>query len=97
MSKRHPEEIRDDVVPVTHGREPGQHLRQMAADFDISESCPPNWMRAADVEDSIRRGSTASRNAELHEARKRIRLYEQENEVLRRTAANLSEANPPGE
>ena len=33
--------------------------------------------------------------AELAEARKRIRLLEQENEVLRRAAAYLSQANLP--
>ena len=34
--------------------------------------------------------------AELAEARRRIRLLEQENEVLRRAAAYLSKANLPG-
>ena len=34
--------------------------------------------------------------AELREARKRIKLLEQENEVLRRAAAYLSQANLPG-
>jgi len=34
--------------------------------------------------------------AELAEARRRIRLLEQENEVLRRAAAYLSQANLPG-
>jgi len=34
-------------------------------------------------------------SAELREARKRIRLLEQENEVLRRAAAYLSQANLP--
>jgi transposase len=33
---------------------------------------------------------------ELREAKKRIRLLEQENEVLRRAAAYLSQANLPG-
>ena len=37
-----------------------------------------------------------SESAELREARKRIRLLEQENEVLRRAAAYLSQANLPG-
>ena len=56
----------------------------------ISESCLANWTKAADVEDGIKPGTTASENAELSEARKRIRLLEQENEVLRRAAAYLS-------
>ncbi|WP_410628347.1 hypothetical protein [Amycolatopsis sp. cmx-8-4] len=39
-----------------------------------------------------------SRNdsAELREARKRIKQLEQENEVLRRATAYLSQANLPG-
>ena len=35
-------------------------------------------------------------NAELREAEDAIRLLEQENEVLRRAAAYLSQANLPG-
>jgi transposase-like protein len=53
-------------------------------------------MKAADVEDGVKPGTTAAENADLQEARKRIRLLEQENEVLRRAAAYLSQANLPG-
>ncbi|WP_068158128.1 IS3 family transposase [Rhodococcus phenolicus] len=96
MPKPYPKEFRDDVVRVARNREPGQHLRQIAADFGISESCLTNWLKQADVEDGIKPGATASENADLREARKRIRLLEQENEVLRRAAAYLSQANLPG-
>ncbi len=96
MPKPYPKEFRDDVVRVARNREPGQQLKQIAADFGISESCLTNWMKAADVEDGIKPGTTASENTELREARKRIRLLEQENEVLRRAAAYLSQANLPG-
>jgi transposase len=34
---------------------------------------------------------------QLRDANKRVRLLEQENEVLRRAAAYLSQANLPGE
>jgi transposase len=94
--KPYPEEFRKDVVRVARNREPGQHLKQIAADFGISESCLTNWMKTADVEDGIKPGSTAAENADLRAARKRIRLLEQENEVLRRAAAYLSQANLPG-
>ncbi len=96
MPKPHPKEFRDDVVRVARSREPGQELRQIAKDFGISESCLHNWLKAADVEDGRRPGTSAAENAELREARKRIRLLEQENEVLRRAAAYLSQANLPG-
>jgi transposase len=41
-------------------------------------------------------GQSRTEGVELREARKRIRLLEQENEVLRRAAAYLSQANLPG-
>jgi transposase-like protein len=53
-------------------------------------------LRQADVEDGLKPGTTSAENAELREARKRIRLLEQDNEVLRRAAAYLSQANLPG-
>ena len=96
MPKPYPREFREDVVRVARNREPGQHIKQIAADFGISESCLTNWMKAAYVEDGIKPGTTVTENAELREARKRIRLLEQENEVLRRAAAYLSQANLPG-
>ena len=96
MPKPYPREFREDVVRVARNREPGQHIKQIAADFGISESCLTNWMKAADVEDGVKPGTTAAENADLREARRRIRLLEQENEVLRRAAAYLSQANLPG-
>jgi transposase len=96
VPKPYPKEFRDDVVRVARNRDPGVHLKQIAADFGISESCLTNWMKTADVEDGVKPGTTSAENAELREARKRIRLLEQENEVLRRAAAYLSQANLPG-
>lgn len=96
MPRPYPQEFRDDVVRVARGRQPGQQLKQIAADFGISESCLTNWMRAADVDDGAAPGPRAAETTELREARQRIRLLEQENEVLRRAAAYLSQANLPG-
>jgi transposase len=96
VPKPYPKEFRDDVVTVARSREPGRHLKQVSADFGISESCLNNWMKAADVEDGVKPGTTAAENADVREARRRIRLLEQENEVLRRAAAYLSQANLPG-
>lgn len=96
VPKPYPKEFRDDVVSVARSREPGQTIKQIAADFGIAESCLRNWMRAADVEDGLKPGTTAAENAELRGAKKRIRLLETENEVLRRAAAYLSQANLPG-
>ena len=96
MPKPYPREFRDDVVRVARNREPGVHLKQIAADFGISESCLNGWLKAADVEDGLKPGLSSEQSAENRELRKRLRLLEQENEVLRRAAAYLSQANLPG-
>ena len=94
MPRPHPEEFRDDVVAVARkGEAP---LSEIARDFGISQSCLRNWLAKADVENGRRPGVSASDSAELRELKRRNRLLEQENEVLRRAAAYLSQANLPG-
>jgi len=94
MPKPYPQEFRDDVVAVARkGEAP---LTQIAKDFGISEGCLHGWMKKADVENGNRPGVTVKDATELRDAKKRIRLLEQENEVLRRAAAYLSQANLPG-
>ncbi len=96
MPKPYPKEFRDDVVAVARRREGGVTLAQIAKDFGISESCLSNWLHAAGVEAGAKPGVTAEQAIETRELRKRLRLLEQENEVLRRAAAYLSQANLPG-
>ena len=93
MPKPCPQEFRDDVVRVARQREEGVTIKQVAKDFGISESCLTNWMTQADLDAGIRPGADREELAELREAKRRIRLLEQENEVLRRAAAYLSQAN----
>ena len=54
------------------------------------------WIRQADIEAGTRPGTTREDAAETRELKRRVRLLEQENEVLRRAAAYLSQANLPG-
>jgi transposase len=94
MPKPYPQEFRDDVVAVARkGQAP---LNQIAKDFGISEGCLHGWMKKADVEDGNRPGVSEKQSGEVRELKKRNRLLEQENEVLRRAAAYLSQANLPG-
>ena len=96
MPKPYPKEFREDVTRVARNREPGVRIKDIAADFGISESCLQNWLTQADRDDGIRSGPTSDENAENRELRRQLRLLEQENEVLRRAAAYLSQANLPG-
>lgn len=85
MPKPFPAEFRRDVVAVARKRE--APMRQIAQDFGISESCLNRWLQQADVEDGVRPGVTQAESAELRELKKRNRVLEQENEILRRAAA----------
>ena len=96
MVKPYPREFREDVVRVARSREPGVTLARIAKDFGIHEVTLSNWMRQADIEDGNRPGVTEKQSAEVRELKKRNRLLEQENEVLRRAAAYLSQAHLPG-
>ena len=96
MPRPYPREFRDDVVRVTRNREDGVTLEQIAADFGIHPMTLSKWMRQADIDDGARPGKSTTDSAELRELRRRNRLLEQENEVLRRAAAYLSQSNLPG-
>ncbi|WP_435748805.1 IS3 family transposase [Microbacterium sp. PMB16] len=95
MPKPYPSEFRDDVVRVARNREPGVTIEQIAKDFGGHPMTLQKWMRRADIDEGAKPGQSRVEGAELREARKRIRLLEQENEVLRRAAAYLSQANLP--
>ena len=93
MGHAYPPEFRRDVVAVA--RKHGAPLSQIAKDSGISESCLANWLKKADVEEGVKPGVTEKESAELRDAKKRIRLLEQEAEVMRRAVAYLSrDVNP---
>ena len=96
MPKPYPKEFRDDVVRVARGRDDGVTLEQIAEDFGIHPMTLSKWLRQADIDagEQARRVDQRSRRS-FAKRRKRIRLLEQENEVLRRAAAYLSPGEPP--
>jgi transposase len=93
MAKAFPAEFRRDVVAVARKRE--APLKQIAKDFGVSEASLHNWLRQADIEEGVRDGMTAAEQAELRELKKRNRLLEQENYILRRAAAYLGQHTLP--
>ncbi|MET8354429.1 transposase [Micromonospora sp. NPDC005206] len=96
VPKPYPREFRDDVVRVARDRDPGVTVEQIAKDFGVHPMTLFKWLRQADSDAGAEPGVAGSESVELREARKRIKLLEQENEVLRRAAAYLSQANLPG-
>src|SRR6266545_2858247 len=93
MPKVFPLEFRRDVVAVARRKE--APMSQIAKDFGISESCLHRWVKRAEIEDGVREGLTLAELAEIRELKKRNRLLEQENEVLRRAAIYLGQGLNP--
>ena len=79
MPAPYPKEFREDVVRVARSREDGVTLAQIAKDFGVHEMTLHKWIRQADIDDGNRPGKSREDSVELRDARKRIRLLEQEN------------------
>jgi transposase len=92
MPVPHPPEFRQRAVQLA--REGTKPVARIAKDLGISDSCLRNWMTQADADEN---GSgqrlTSAEKKELAELRKRTRLLEQENEILRRAAAYFAREN----
>ena len=95
MPKPYPKEFRDDVVRVARQRGPGVTLESIADDFGIHPLTLGKWMRQAAIDAVEKSGVTSAEAKENRELRRRVKLLEQENEVLRRAAAYLGQANLP--
>ena len=93
VPKPYPQEFRDDVVRVARNREPGQQLKQIAADFGISESCLRRWMDQADVDEGHKSGLTSDERAELARLRRENRVQAMEIEILKRASAYFAQEN----
>ena len=95
MPQPYPKEFRDDVIQVALNRDSKTTIAQIAKEFGIDEGTLNKWIRQAEIDAGNKPGKSTDESAELRELRRRTRLLEQENEVLRRAAAYLSQANLP--
>ena len=93
MPRPYPKEFRDDVVAVARRHE--APVSQIAKDFGISDATLHNWLKRAEIEDGVRPGVTTAEAAQMRELKKRLRLVEQENEILRRAAFFFARELPP--
>ena len=91
MPAAKPPEFRRRAVELARS---GQHpIAQIAKDLGISESCLRRWMARDDVDSGRREGLTSDERKELVEARRRIRVLEMENEILKRASAYFAREN----
>ena len=71
----------------------GEPVAQVAKNLGISESCLRRWMDRDDIDAGREEGLTSAEHKELVELRRRNRVLEMENEILKRASAYFAREN----
>ena len=83
-------EFRRRALDLVAGGEP---VAQVAKNLGISESCLSRWMAQDDVDAGRADGLTSVEKRELIELRRKNRVLEMENEILKRASAYFAREN----
>ena len=89
-SAKPPEFRRRAVDLVRRGEQPAT---QIAKDLGISVSCLRRWVSIDDVDSGRKVGLSSEERKELVELRRRMRVLEMENEILKRASAYFAREN----
>ena len=80
-------EFKAEVVALA--RRGDRSISEICRDMDLVESAVRRWVAQATVDDGRRDGMTSSEHAEIVALRKRVRVLEEEREILKKAARCL--------
>lgn len=86
----YPEEFRVEAVELVRG---GRSIGDVAESLGVSQQTLRNWSKRVDVEAGRRAGLTGEDKEELTRLRRRVRVLEQEREILKKAAAFFAKEN----
>jgi transposase len=93
MPKAFSDEFRQTVISAA--KSSSDSRRKVASDFGISESCLHRWLQLDGIEAGERPGQTQAERDEVRELKRRVKVLEEENLILRRAAAFFAKEITP--
>lgn len=84
----YPAEFRRRMVELVRQ---GHSADMLAKDYEPSPGSIRAWVKQADIEDGFSEGLTADERAEIAGLRRRVRILEEEKEILAKAAAWFAE------
>ena len=91
MPAPYPPEFKRRAVELA--RQGDKPIAQLSRELGVAESGLRRWMAQADVDEGHRPGLTSDERKELAELRRKNRVLEMENEILKRAAAYFAKEN----
>ncbi len=87
----YPPEFRAEAVRLY--RDTDKTLRQVSSDLGISMESLRKWVAQAEIDEGKRDGLTTEERQEVAQLKRRVRILEQEREILKKAAAFFAKEN----